>query len=87
MKNWVEYLNLLHFLNTWGFSMEEADKLMLTTLRNIKCDLDENIVNISQLSTEQACVQKYFEFSKVLLFEHFHIVLCKANHLYNSSLT
>ena len=45
--------------------MEEADKLMLTTLRNIQCDLDENIVKISQLSTEQASILWDMEYMEV----------------------
>ena len=33
--------------------MEEADRLMLTTLRNLQCDLDSEISSISQLTAEQ----------------------------------
>ena len=38
------------------FTMEEADTLMLTTLRNLQCHLDSEILSISQLSTEQVSV-------------------------------
>ena len=33
--------------------MEEADKLMLRTLRDLDCQIDEETVTLGQLSTDQ----------------------------------